>query len=124
MIGQRPAEFPFAAALVRCGDKNHPSFPIRGTGFAAGAVPRPDDLRVGAHEGVLAPALLLHAVAALEQLVVAPAVGDDEGGALNGRGHGGDREAKRPARAVVEQRFRPGSRDHEMLATKCVEAGL
>jgi hypothetical protein len=37
---------------------------------------------IGADEGVGAPALLLEAVAAVEELVVAPAVGDDEGGAL------------------------------------------
>jgi hypothetical protein len=63
----------------RCGGRSRPSFPTA----AGAAVPRPDDLRIGPHEGVLAPALLLHAVAAIEQLVVLPAVGDDEGGAID-----------------------------------------
>jgi hypothetical protein len=48
---------------------------------------------VGADEVHAAPTLLLQAEAAVEELIVLPAVGEEEGGAGDGGGgHGGSRE--------------------------------
>ena len=86
-VRQRPAKLPFAAAGFAAVVETVPVFPP-GRGFAIAAVPGPDDLRVGPHEGVITPALLLHAFAAIEQLIILPAVGDDKGGTLRSGRHG------------------------------------
>jgi len=87
MVGEGAAEFPFAATLITAVVKTVPVLP-RGPRFLL--VAGPDDLGIGADQGVGAPALLLHAIAALQQLVIPPAVGEDKSGALDGRGrHGG-----------------------------------
>jgi len=70
-----PASTPRAAPVIE-------SVPVLPLGPGRGALPRPDDLRVGSDQCVRAPALLFHAIAAIEQLVILPAVGDDQGGTL------------------------------------------
>jgi hypothetical protein len=39
----------------------------------------PDDLGVGTHESVIAPTLLFHAIAAIEHLILGPAVSENHG---------------------------------------------
>ena len=96
MIRESFAVFPFAPALLAAVVETIPIFP-----FGAGgcAVAGPDDLWIGPDEVVSAPTLLFEAVTAVEQLIVAPAIGDDEGRALDGSGHAwSEREAKRDGR--------------------------
>ncbi len=96
MIGEGFAVLPFAAALLAAVVEAVPVFPF---GAGGRAVAGPDDLRIGTDEVVGAPTLLFETVAAVEKLVVAPAVGDDEGRALDGGGHAlSEREAKRDGR--------------------------
>jgi hypothetical protein len=80
VLGELLAVFPLAAAGLAAVVE---AVPV-GPGLAAGL--GPDDLGVGAHEVVAAPLLLLHAVAAVEQAVVLPAVGDDEARAFDEHG--------------------------------------
>ena len=108
MVRQRPAKFPFAAALLASVIEAVPVLPPARASLARRSVARPDDLRIGPDEGVGAPALLLHAVTTVEQLVIAPAVSDDQGGALGGRGHGCVGRNKAERSALSSRRMRPG----------------
>ena len=99
-LGQGAPELPLAAPLFAPVVEPIPTLPAGlGSGRITGgradrshcrggasAMSRPDDLWIRAHQGVLAPPLLFHAVAAVENLVVAPAIGDDQGRALDGWG--------------------------------------
>ena len=84
MVCDGLAELPFAAALFAAVVKAVPVFPTGAGGFLMAG---PDNLRVGTDERVRAPTLLFHAVAAFEELIVAPAIGDDEGGTRDVGGH-------------------------------------
>jgi hypothetical protein len=111
MVGEGAAEFPFAAAGFGAVIKAIPVFPARSgiffrtaAGWPGGTMSWPDYLWVGADERELAPAFLLQAVAGVEQRVVAPAVGDNEGGAVDGRGHATGR-AKAASRQLSSSGF-------------------
>ncbi len=83
VVGRLFFEFPATAALAAAVIKTVPAAPLGAVGFG------PDDLGVGADEVHAAPAFLLHAEAAVEELIVAPAIGQQERGALDdGSGHG------------------------------------
>jgi hypothetical protein len=77
-VGHLGAIFPAAAALIAAVIEAVPLLP-----FGAGAA-GPDDLRVGAHEGVRTPAFQFHTVARVEEAVVLPIGRDGHvGGGLN-----------------------------------------
>ena len=71
-IGQRFAVLPTTAAFLAAVVKRVPFMPLGTAAFG------PDDLRIRAHQNDIAPTLLLHAVAAIEQLIILPAVCENE----------------------------------------------
>ena len=81
LLGKFLAILPLAAASFAAVIETVPVFPAR-----LPAAARPDDLRVGAHERVRSPFLLLHAVATVDELVILPAVGDEQSGTFGNHG--------------------------------------
>ena len=119
VVGEGAAKLPFAAAGFGAVIKAVPFFPRR---VFHATTARPNDLRVGSDEGEFAPALLLQAVTGIEQRVVAPAVGDDEGGALSGRGHGeGGKEGRRD---VSSHRFYRAPPQQQRLGKRSTGNGI
>src|SRR5208283_5040320 len=78
--------------------------PVRPGGVRGRAVPGPQDLRIRPDERIGPPPLLLHPAAAIDQLIIAPSVGDDQGIALDGGGHRKIRRRANSGRPEVSSR--------------------
>jgi hypothetical protein len=76
-----------------------PVFPRRTRCLAA---PRPENLRVGPYKHVGSPSLLFQAIAAIKELVVGPAVGEEESRAFGAHGETSEKARVGPGAALVE----------------------
>jgi hypothetical protein len=106
VLGKVALELPASAARLAAVVEPVPVVPAR-AGFRV--LPGPQHLGVRANERIGSPALLLHSLAAVHQLVVAPPVGDEQRRSLNGNGHRvglGPRQSS--ASAHVKTRATPG----------------